>query len=82
MPSSSVRAFTDTDEHEASLTGNGTVTVTVTERGKFAAKHTQVQLHRLFLRRLSDILGRVLRVDHVEERAGIAIYWPQSGGEY
>lgn len=53
MPSSAVRAFTDPDEYAASIR-QGTVDLTVTERGHFAAKITRIDLHRLWMQRFSE----------------------------
>src|SRR5215470_10906551 len=80
MLSSSVRTFTDPDEYAASLIINSAASLTVTERGKFAATHTQIHLHRVYLRHLSDALGRVNRSDYVDGRAGSGVLWPQSEG--
>lgn len=75
MPSSSVRTFTDPGEYAASLVINSSVNLTVTERGKFAAKLTEINLHHSFLRRCWDALGRVNCSDWADRRVGIAVLW-------
>ena len=71
MPSSAVRAFTDPDEYAASIR-QGTVDLTVTEKGYFAAKITRIDLHRLWMQRFSENLSRVSHVAGWGGRAVIA----------
>jgi AraC-like DNA-binding protein len=58
MPSSAVRTFTDPDDYATSIR-QGTVELTITERGHFAAKVTRIDLHRLWMQRFSDNLPRI-----------------------
>jgi hypothetical protein len=58
MPSSSVRTFTDPDEY-AEAFREAEVALTVTERGRFVAKYTKIDLHQLSLQRFSDNLPRI-----------------------
>ena len=71
MPSSAVRVFTDPDEYATSIR-QGTVDLTVTERGQFAAKITRIDLHRLWMQRFSENLSRVSHVAGWGGRAVIA----------
>jgi AraC-like DNA-binding protein len=57
MPSSAVRTFDDPDDYTASLRGV-TSELTITGRGRFAARLVSVNLHSLSMRRLSDNLPR------------------------
>ena len=61
MPSSSVRTFTDPDEYGAAVR-QGTVNVTVTERGRFNAKICRVDFHELWMQRLSEDLAKTSHV--------------------
>src|SRR5215469_1547412 len=58
MPSSEVRTFTDPDDYAASFR-EAQVTLTVTERGQFAAKLTRIDLPRVRIQRFSDNLPRI-----------------------
>lgn len=62
MASSSVRAFTEPDAYAAAIR-QGTVQVTVTQRGIFKATLTRIDLHRLWMQRFSDNLARTSHVD-------------------
>src|SRR4029077_18297472 len=62
MASSSVRAFTEPDAYVTAIR-QGTVQVTVTQRGIFKAKLTRIDLHRLWMQRFSDNLARTSHVD-------------------
>lgn len=66
MPSSSVRIFTDSDDYAAALQ-QGPVEITVTQRGIFFAKLCTVNLHSLWIQRLSEDLART---SHVDARGG------------
>jgi AraC-like DNA-binding protein len=68
MFSSSVRAFTDPDEYAAALR-QGTVELTVTRRGRFAAKLCTVGFQHLSMQRLSEELPRFSHVDGHSGRA-------------
>jgi AraC-like DNA-binding protein len=70
MPSSSVQMFTEPDEYAAALR-QGTVRLTVTQRGIFTAKLCTVNLHRLWMQRLSEDLARTSHVDGRGSRATI-----------
>jgi AraC-like DNA-binding protein len=69
MPSSLVRTFTEPDEYAAALR-QGTVKLTVTQRGTFNANLCSIDLHRLWIQRLSEDLART---SHVDGRGGRAI---------
>jgi AraC-like DNA-binding protein len=69
MPSSAVHTFIDPDDYAATIR-QGTVELTVTERGRFAAKLTRIDLHRLWMQRFSEELPRV---SHVAGWGGRAI---------
>ena len=58
MPSSAVRTFTDPDDYAASIRATK-AELTVTGRGRFAAKLIRIDLHRLWMQRFSDNLPRV-----------------------
>lgn len=71
MPSSSVRTFTDPDEYAgASVVSNRQVIVTGV--GKFAAKHTFINLHNLTLQHFSNNLPTLVRFDIRGQHAIIA----------
>ena len=58
MPSSAVRKFTEPDEYADAIRATK-AEVTVTGRGEFTAKIVRIDLHRLWMQRLSDNLPRV-----------------------
>jgi AraC-like DNA-binding protein len=58
MPSSAVHTFTDPDAYVAAVRGTD-VEVTILGRGRFTAKLTRVDMHRLWTQRFSDNLPRV-----------------------
>jgi hypothetical protein len=58
MPSSAARTFTDPDDYAAAIRATK-AELTVTGRGKFTAKLTRIDLHRLWMQRFSDNLPRV-----------------------
>jgi hypothetical protein len=64
MPSSAVRTFSDSDDYTATIRA-ATVDLTVTGRGDFNAKWTRIDLHRLWMQRLSDNLPRIADVASV-----------------
>ena len=68
MPSSAVYTFTDPDEYAASIR-RGLVELRVIQRGKFTAKLTRIDLHRLWMQRFSDNLARVVRAANMAGRA-------------
>ena len=61
MPSSSVRRFFDPDDYGASIRGV-VAEITLTGRGRFSAKLTRIDLHRLWMQRFSESLPRVAHV--------------------
>ena len=69
MPSSTVLTFNDPDAYAVAVR-QGTVDVTVSERGRFAAKLTRIDLHRLWMQRIS---GNLARIAHVAGWGGRAI---------
>ena len=71
MPSSAVRTFTDPDDYATAIR-QGTVELTITARGQFSAKLTRIDLHRLWMQRLSDNLPRVSHTHGWGQRAVIA----------
>lgn len=71
MPSSAVRTFTDPDDYAASIR-QGTVELTVTDRGRFEAKLTRIDLHRLWMQRFSESAARVCHVAGWGGRSSIA----------
>ena len=58
MPSSAVRTFTDPDDYAAAVRATK-AELTVTGRGRFAAKIIRIDLHGLWMQRFSDNLPRV-----------------------
>ena len=58
MPSSAVRTFSDPDDYAAYIR-NSTAEMTITGRGAFKAKLTRIDLHSLWMQRLSDNLPRI-----------------------
>jgi len=68
MPSSAVRTFSDPDDYAAAIRAT-TIEMTVMGRGHFTAKLTRIDLHRLWMQRLSDNLPRILHSAFVTERA-------------
>jgi AraC-like DNA-binding protein len=61
MPSSAVRTFTDPDAYFAGIR-NLSIDGLVTERGKFRAEATLIDLHRLQMGRFDEDLARIMRV--------------------
>lgn len=61
MPSSAVRTFTDPDAYFAGIR-NLSIDGLVTERGKFRAEATLIDLHRLQMGRFDEDLPRIMRV--------------------
>jgi AraC-like DNA-binding protein len=59
MPSSVVRTFSDPDDFAAAIRGTN-AELTITGRGRFAAKLIRVDLHRLWMQRYFESLPRVL----------------------
>src|SRR5271165_180352 len=70
MPSSAVRTFTDPDDYAASIR-RSTNEVTIIGRGQFAAKLTRIDLHGLWMQRLSDNLPRILHCASETGRSAI-----------
>jgi AraC-like DNA-binding protein len=63
MPSSSVLAFTDSDEYAAAMR-QAAVKLTPVERGNFSARLLRVELHRLWMQRFSANLGWTSHIDY------------------
>jgi AraC-like DNA-binding protein len=61
MPSSAVRTFTDADAYFAGIRSLP-IEGLVTERGKFRAEATLIDLHRLQMGRFDEDLSRIMRV--------------------
>lgn len=61
MLSSSVRLFTDPDECAAAQ-NNSTNETTVTQSGRYSAKHIRIELHRIAMQRLTEGLARTTNV--------------------
>src|SRR5215467_1498214 len=77
MPSSAVRTFSDPDDYAAAIRAVE-VELTVTEPGRFTGKIVRIDLHRLWMQRLSDNLKRVARSASRPERA-IITFRTESG---
>src|SRR5262245_55974095 len=58
MPSSAVRNFSDPDDYAGAIR-QGTVELTITERGRFDAHLVRIDLHRLWMQRFSESLPRI-----------------------
>ena len=71
MPSSLVRTFTDPDDYAASVRA-ASATLTITQRGRFAAKLIRVDLHRLWMQRFSESLARVAYFSILPGRTSIS----------
>lgn len=71
MPSSQIRTFTDPDDY-ASAIRQGTVELTITERGRFAATLVRIDLHRLWMQRFSENLARTSHIAGWGGRAVVA----------
>jgi AraC-like DNA-binding protein len=71
MPSSAVHIFTDPGDYAATIRAS-THEMTVTGRGRFAAKLTRIDLHRLWMQRFSENLPRVSHSATVTGRAIIS----------
>jgi AraC-like DNA-binding protein len=69
MPSSAVRSFTDPDDYAASIRATR-AELTVIGRGRFTARLTRIDLHRLWMQRFFDNLPRV---GHSAAQTGRAI---------
>jgi hypothetical protein len=68
MLSSAVRTFSDPDDYTGAIRQAATQ-LTVTGRGQFAAQIIRIDLHRLWLQRLSESLPRIMHVDMLGGRA-------------
>lgn len=71
MPSSSVRTFTDPDDYAGSFRATK-AELTITRRGRFAAKLTRLDLHHLCLGRFSENLPRIAHLSVLPGRANIS----------
>ena len=70
MPSIAVRTFTDPVEYFAGIR-NLQIDGFVARRGKFSAKSTRIDLHRLWMHRFDEDLPRIMKVTPSGTRAGI-----------
>jgi hypothetical protein len=68
MPSSAVHTFTDPGDYAAAIRAT-TIDLTVMERGHFIGKRTRIDLHRLWMQRLSENMPRTLHSAFVTGRA-------------
>ena len=71
MPSSAVRTFTDPDDYGLAIRATR-AELTVTGRGRFAAKIVRIDLHDLWMQRFSDNLPRVAHSAAMTGRAIIS----------
>jgi AraC-like DNA-binding protein len=71
MASSAVRTYTEPDEYAAAMR-QGTVGLTVMQRGNFTAKLIRIDLHRLWMQRFSVTPGFTSHIDYWGEHATIA----------
>ena len=68
MPSSAVRSFTDPDDYAAAIRQTS-AQITVTGRGDFTAQVIRIDLHRLWMQRLSESLPRIIHTNSLGKRA-------------
>jgi AraC-like DNA-binding protein len=68
MPSSAIHTFTDPGDYAAAIRAT-TIDLTVIGRGNFAGKRIRIDLHRLWMQRLSENMPRVLHSAFVTGRA-------------
>ena len=71
MPSSTVRTFTDPDDYASAIRATK-AEITLTGRGKFAAKIIRLDFHDLWMQRFSDNLPRVGHSANFRDRAIIS----------
>jgi len=71
VPSSSVRAFSDADDYAASIRATN-ATLTITQRGRFDAKLIRMDMHRMWMQKLSESLARVAYFSILPGRTSIA----------
>lgn len=71
MPSSAIRTFTDPDDYAASIRATR-AEMTVIGRGRFSAKLTRIDLHRLWMQRFCEDLPRVGHSANFTQRAIIS----------
>ena len=77
MLSSAVRTFSDPDDYGAAIR-QANAQVLVTGRGHFTAQITRIDLHCLWMQRLSESLPRIIQTDMLGGRAVIT-FRTQSG---
>jgi AraC-like DNA-binding protein len=75
MPSSTVRTFSDPDDYAASIRAKS-AELTITAAGRFAGQIVRVDLHDLWLQRLSENLPHVYRGTALPGRAVVS-FWTQ-----
>ena len=68
MPSSDVRTYSDPDAYAAAIRAT-TIDLTVMGRGRFIGKRTRMDLHRLWMQRVSENMPRVVHSAFVTGRA-------------
>jgi hypothetical protein len=73
MPSSSVRRCFDPDDYAASIRGT-IAEITLTARGRFSAKLTRIDLHRLWMQRSSENLPRIAHTALLAGRTVISFH--------
>jgi hypothetical protein len=77
MLSSAVRTFSDPDNCAAAIR-QAAAQLTVTGRGHFSAQLVRIDLHRLWMQRLSESLPRIMHSDMLGGRA-IITFRTQAG---
>ena len=77
MLSSDVRSFTDPDSYAAAIR-QGTVELTLTGRGQFAAQLIRIDLHRLWMQRFAENQPRIAHTKSPGKRAVVS-FMTQSG---
>jgi hypothetical protein len=73
MPASRVRSFADPDQYAVFIRGTR-AEFTITKPGRFAAKLTHIDLHRLWMQRYSDTLPRIAHFENIPGRVFISFH--------
>lgn len=71
MPSSAVRTFTDPHDYAAAIRATNTE-LTITRRGQFSAKLVRIDLHRLWIQRVTENLPRISHPTNIAGRAVVS----------
>jgi AraC-like DNA-binding protein len=71
MPSSAVHTFTDPDDYTAAVRATR-AELTVIGRGRFSAKLTRIDLHRLWMQRFTDNLPRIAHFANITGRTFVS----------